>query len=480
MIAPHSRTISSHLTTASPITPFHGVEGLSHVHLVGVCGAGMKALAEYLMGQDCEVTGSDLSVASSSLQAMQQQGLHFHSGHHDRFLSPHTDLLVYSSAVQKANPERRMAQRLGIPQLSYAEMLGQLMQQRVGVSIAGTHGKSSTTAMVASILNAQDCSALIGAELCSNGKSGWANKGELLVVESCEYQRSFLNLHPRNAIITGIEQDHFDYFTDEADLCDAFKQFALQVDASGLLLVRGDCATSIESTQTASANIVTYSLIQGSDWWGTDIKQTSFGQRFRVFRSGDFVAEVSIQLPGKHNVQNALAATALCCEMGVAPQIVKEHLYHFTGIRRRFEVVGSWRGVTLIDDYAHHPTAVAATLQAARQQFGSRRIWCLFQPHQVSRTIALMNNYANSFHEADRIIIAPVFEVREEISEDPQVVSSQLAEEISLRGNAVSSTLSLDQIITTLEDETRPGDVLITMGAGDIDRVHHELTNRLR
>ncbi|VAX40073.1 UDP-N-acetylmuramate--L-alanine ligase [hydrothermal vent metagenome] len=480
MIAPHQKTILSHSATFAPTPSFQGVEGISNIHLVGVCGAGMKALAELLMERGCKVTGSDLAAESPSLASMQLKGLRFHSGHHDRFLSPHTDLLVHSPAVQAANPERRMAQRLGIPQLSYAEMLGKLMQQKVGVSVAGTHGKSTTTAMVASILNEENCSALIGAELCDSGKSGWVGKGELLVVESCEYQRSFLNLNPRYAIINGIEEDHFDYFQNKTDLTNAFSQFAMQVDATGLLLVQGDCATSKQIAQSASANVVTYSLEHGSDWWGTDIKQTPTGQRFRVFHSGEFVTEITIQLPGRHNINNALASVALCCEMGVSPNTVRERLVEFAGIRRRFEFVGSWRGVTLLDDYAHHPTAVAATLQAARQQFGNRRIWCAFQPHQVSRTKALMNKFSESFNEADNILIAPVFAAREELNEELETISSQLAEKISLKGNAVKGTLSLDQIVTTLEDEGRPGDVLITMGAGDIDRVHHELTNKLQ
>lgn len=440
----------------------------------------MKALAELLTDCGSKVTGSDMQQPSGMLAAMQKRGLRLHRGHSDHFLPQDAEVLVYSPAIGPNNPERLQARRLGIPQLSYSEMLGRLMQGRVGVSISGTHGKSTTTAMTATILSDAGAapSAVVGAELCGRGVSGWAGSGPLFVVESCEYKRSFLNLHPRYAAILGIESDHFDCYPTLAENTAAFGQFAAQVAEDGLLLLRADCPASVESKAAARCEVVTFSRDSDADWRAADLKPTHCGTRFRVFYKGHFIAEMSLRVPGVHNVLNALAATALCHSIGVSAQDIRESLADFQGIKRRYERIGSWRGVTLIDDYAHHPTAVKTTLQAARLEFGDRRIWCAFQPHQASRTANLMDDFCGSFSAADRILIAPTYAARE--ANDTEQTAFELAERIKADGGNARFIPSLDRIVATLEDEARPGDVLITMGAGDIDRVHHEFTRRLQ
>ena len=454
----------------------------SSAHLVGICGSGMKALAEMLSGLGWRVTGSDLQQPSPTVRTMKKLGLRIHQGHHDRFLPPDTGVLVYSPAVSESNPELQRAARLNIPTLSYSQMLGRLMKERTGVSIAGTHGKSTTSAMTATILSdaGMDPSAIVGAELCAQGVSGWAGDGELFVVESCEYRRSFLDLRPKYAAILGIELDHFDCYRDLEETKAAFSDFASQVAGDGVLLVRGDCPASVAVAKSASAEVVTFSQVPGSDWWLADPRRTSAGTRFRVFHRGQFFAEISLQIPGRHNQMNALAAVALSHRIGASPDEIRESLQDFRGVRRRFERVGSWRGVTLIDDYAHHPTAVAATLETARQQFEKRRIWCAFQPHQVSRTEALMDDFATCFSAADEVLIAPVFAAREELDKKCETTARELAARVSDHGGRARFCPSLDRMTATLEDEARPGDVLITMGAGDIDRVHHEFTRRLQ
>lgn len=455
---------------------------MSSAYLVGMCGSGMKALAELLSGLGWDVSGSDLQLSSDVERSLARRGMRVHQGHHDRFLPRNVDVLVYSPAVPPSNPERQLATRLKIPHLSYSEMLGHLMRDRTGVAIAGTHGKSTTTAMAATIMSnlEHSASSVIGAELCANGQSGWAGSGELFVVESCEYQQSFLQLHPQFAAILSVEPDHFDCYSDFDQTKAAFAQFAGQVASDGLLLVGGDCEAARETAKSASAKVVTFSLNHGADWWAADLRKTEAGTRFRVFFRGDFVTEISLSIPGGHNVQNALAAVAISHHAGVSTDIIRESLCEFQGIRRRYERVGSWRGMTLIDDYAHHPTAVAATLETARKEFSQRRIWCAFQPHQVSRTRALMQPFAESFREADEILIAPVFAARENLDNEPENAAAELASRISAGNRPARFCPSLDQIIATLEDEARPGDVLITMGAGDIDRVHHEFTRRLQ
>ena len=454
----------------------------SSAHLVGICGAGMKALSEMLTGLGWSVSGSDLVGPTTTIRAMRQRGLRVHRGHHDRFVPRGVDVVVHSPAVGRDNPEIQLAERLKIPVLSYSEMLGRLMQSRVGVSIAGTHGKSTTTAMVASVLadSGLSPSAVFGAELSGRDVGGWAGDGDLFVVEGCEYRRSFLDFSPRYACILGIEPDHFDYFADLDDTVDAFAEFASQVAADGLLLVNRDCAAAMKAGTHARAQVVTLSQQGEADWWAADMRNTRWGTRFRVFRHSDFFAEIELPLPGRHNVANALAAIAMSYHVGASAECIRDSLWNFAGVRRRFEHIGSWRGMTLIDDYAHHPTAVRATIRTAREQFGRRRIWCAFQPHQVSRTKTLMLDFAESFEQADEVLIAPTFAARETIADEHETTSGELALRIAAGGQKARFCHSLDQIVTTLDDEARPGDVLITMGAGDIDQVHHEFTRRIQ
>lgn len=446
----------------------------------------MKALAELAVGLGWRVSGSDQQPTSSLMRAMAKRGLRIHQGHNDRHLPIDADVLVYSPAISPANPERVMAQRLGIPQMSYTEMLGHLMRQKTGISIAGTHGKSTTTAMTAKILAHADMdpSAIIGAELCESDEtstaSGWAGNGCYFIAESCEYQRNFLAFHPRFAAITGIEPDHFDYYQNFAETKSAFADFASQVEAAGVLLIKNGCPASREAAASAGCDVATYSRKPGADWWAADVKPCPGGSRFRVFYHGWYFCEIALQVPGLHNVENALVATAISHYAGVDPADIKHSLARFAGIRRRFECLGSWRGITLIDDYAHHPTAVETTLKTARDTYKHRRIWCVFQPHQTSRLKALLPEFGAAFSLADQVLIAPVFAAREDNAAVSEELVNDLAERIRETGVSCRAGASLDQITATLDDNARPGDVLITMGAGDVNRIHHEFHRRLQ
>lgn len=455
---------------------------MASAHLVGICGAGMKALAELAAGLGWRVSGSDQSLSGPVAERLRRWGVRVHAGHEERFVPDDVDVLVYSPAVAAENPERQAALRRGVPQMSYSQMLGLLMQSRTGVCVAGTHGKSTTTAMTARILTdaGLDPSAAFGAELVGRGTSGWAGDGELLVVESCEYQRSFLDLRPKFAAILGVEPDHFDCYRTFDETRAAFAEFAAQVAADGLLLVRGDCAASVAAAKSAGAEVATFSQQPDADWWAADLRPIVGGMRFRIFRRGQYFTEITLPLPGEQNVMNALAAAALSHAAGASAADIRESLHEFPGLRRRFEPVGSWRGMTLIDDYAHHPTAVRATLATARVAFGDRRIWCAFQPHQVSRTRALLGDFACAFADADEVLVAPVYAAREQLSTEPAHVAAELATQIAATGRPARFLPSLDRMVATLEDEARPGDVLMTMGAGDVYRVHHEFTRRLQ
>ncbi len=455
---------------------------LHKVYLVGICGSGMKALAEYLAGCQCEVIGSDLTKPQTSLKCFQDKGIRIQFGHHIDEFPEQVDCLVYSGAVDENNLERQHAKKLGIPQYSYSQMLGCLMAGKTGVSISGTHGKSTTTAMTATILKKTSLSpsAIIGAQLKKSGTSGWAGSGDLFIAESCEYQRSFLNLKPKFAAILGIETDHFDCFENLEEIKKAFSEFSAQVSPDGVLLVNNQCPASLDAVKSTSAKIETFSCDSDSDWWAADIRKTDQGHRFRVFYQGEYFTEIDLRIPGEHNISNALAAAAISFHAGATKTEIREGLRNFKGIQRRYEHVGSWRGVTLIDDYAHHPTAVRKTLETARTEFSQRRIWCVFQPHQTSRTRALMDEFASSFGQADQILIAPVFAAREENPDDAILASQELSDKISLQSVDSHYSPSLDHILLTLEDEARPGDVIITMGAGNIDQVYHELIRRIQ
>ena len=502
-------------------------QSLKSAHLIGVCGAGMKALAELLAGLGWRLSGSDLAPATAAVEGLMRRGLTFHQGHSAEHVPRDVECVVYSPAIPAENVERFEAARRGVPLFSYSQMVGRLMESRAGVCIAGTHGKSTTTAMVGWVLShaGREPSVLVGAELGDGfqtrgfltlperggvsplalvnqvsveetgglrrpapgreegadaedstaelseaHRSGWAGSGELFVVESCEFERSFLDFSPRYAAILSVEPDHFDCFDDLPSLVQAFGQFAQRIASGGVLLVRGDCEASLESARDAAARVVTFGVGSQCEWQADAICHAAEGVRFRVVCRGEAWGEVELKLPGDHNVLNALAATALCAEIGLTPEEVADGLKLFPGIRRRFEIVGERNGITVISDYAHHPTAVAATLKTAREVFGSRRIWCTFQPHQVSRTLALMDDFAASFVDADEVVIVPVFAARERVQDEPVVVSQELVRRINSRGVSARFVESLDRIKATLDHAARSGDVLILMGAGDIDR----------
>lgn len=451
-------------------------------HLVGICGSGMSALASMLLDLGWSVTGSDSLPSEPLVGNLRQRGVEIRRGHAAANLPPRCDVLVYSAAIAADNPERHAARELAVPEMSYSQMLGRLMGVRRGIGIAGTHGKSTTAAMTATILlqSGRQPSACIGAELRATGRGGWAGASDLFVVESCEYRRSFLDLAPKYAAILNVEADHFDCYKDFGETCEAFGQFAARVVGDGLLVVPSSSTTVAEIARSTAARVETFSTTPGSDWRASDVRRTSDGLRFRVDRQGRSFAEFVLNIPGRHNVLNALAAIALCHEVGVEVRELQESLAEFRGVRRRFEIVGTWRGVTLVDDYAHHPTEVRATLQTARDRFAGRRVWCVFQPHQVSRTRALLQPFAESLAAADELLIAPVYAAREQRDAETEILSREIVSRIAALGGKARFCGDLDRIVATLDDEARPGDVVLTMGAGDIERVHHELTGRLQ
>ncbi len=462
--------------------PWAPNDALERAHLVGICGAGMKALAELLTDAGCSVSGSDLAYPENVVRSLRNRGVQVHRGHDAAVVPRDADVLVFSPAIGPENAERQLAARQEIPQLSYSRMLGTLMEGRLGVAVAGTHGKSTTTAMLGTILETAGLrpSVVVGAELRDHRRSGWAGEGRILVVESCEYQQSFLDVAPTVAGILSIEPDHFDCYSDLDAMQAAFTAFAGKVRPGGVLVVSNECAASRAAASGFDGDVQTFGVTSGTDWRASDYSPTDEGARFRVLYQDRLFAEIELPVPGRHNALNALAAAALSHNAGAGPQDVTEGLRAYGGLGRRFEILGTWNGVTLVDDYAHHPTAVQATLQTTRQRFPGRRIVCAFQPHQVSRTEALFEDFCGCFETADEVLIVPIFAARETQDTRARRLSRALAEGIAEHGTRARYCDCLDQLETTLEDEARSGDVVITMGAGDIDRVQHAFNRRLQ
>jgi UDP-N-acetylmuramate--alanine ligase len=442
-------------------------------HLVGIGGSGMRALAELMRDVGVRVTGSDAALRDDDRWRMHLNGLRVCAGHAARHLPDEADLLVYSPAVPADNPERQAALRIGIPQLSLPQALGWLMRSRMGISVAGTHGKTTTTALLGHLLEDAGLSPSVvcGGEVRERGASGWAGRGRALVVESCEYRRHFLELHPRHAILLNIEPDHFDCFGSLHEAIDAYAQFVATLPPRGTLVVNADCPAALQAAGSARCRVVTVGTSPAAEWHIAQAARTRSGWSFLVEHRGRHFARFRLPSPVKHNVLNALAAVALARRLGVRRHLLQAGLRTFAGVRRRFESIGSIGGVTLIDDYAHHPTAIAGVLQAVRRQYPGARLWCAFQPHQVSRTQALQEEFARSLALADVVLIAPVFAAREQAGAEAVNASRRLAARTAELGVQTRFVASLDEIRRTVETEPRPGDVFLTLGAGDIDSI---------
>ncbi len=498
-----------------------------HAHLIGIAGSGMRAMAEVLRGWGWRITGSDCSVPSPPAPlSLTGEGRLFH-GHAAEHVSPETDVVIYSDAVPADNVERRRALELGIPTHSYFEMLGRFSQEHPTIAIAGTHGKSTTTAMTAHILTqaGRDPTVFCGAAplgKTSGGRAGKVASGQwlvasderregrvegrrnnkfqafdqpaltltlsqrerglvsdnnllthndLMLVEACEYRANFLKLQPRQAAILNVEPDHFDCYRSLDELENAFQQFASRILADGFLLIRHDCASTCRATTQAACRTESFGFSTEADWSAQGLTEDCGRFAFEVRHFGKPFCEVRLQTPGRHTVLNALAAAALASQNGVGAEQIAEGLGSFAGLHRRLELLGTWNGVTVLDDYAHHPTEIRATLDTVRRMFPRRRVWCVFQPHQASRTARLLDELAESLQNADRVLVAEIFRAREGNPQPGEITAADLARETAKRGVAVLPGHGAEEIVKTLETHLAPGDVLITLGAGDVARL---------
>jgi len=455
-----------------------GLEGVRHVHLVGIGGIGMSGIARVLLEEGYRVSGSDLRV-SPLTEALVGLGGTVYEGHAAKNIAG-ANLVVVSSAVPPHNPEVLAAQESGVPVVGRAQILGQLMEGRYGVAVAGTHGKTTTSAMIALILERAglDPTIIVGGvipELSSNAKAG---KGKYLVLEADEYQRTFLGVSPSVAVVTNIEMDHPDYFRDLEDIYQAYLEFVKLVPQEGeIFLCTDDPMAERLQEEPHLAEITTYGLGPRARWRAADLAANAAGgSDFRVLASDRPRGEFSLRIPGRHNVKNGLAALAVSDYLGIDLGEAGKTLAQFQGVERRFEVKGEAAGVVVIDDYAHHPSEIKATLAAARERYPERKVWAVFQPHTYSRTKALWSEFAASFGDAAQVVVTDIYPARE--TDDLGVSSQELVAAMNHPG--VHYVGALSDVVTMLCQRLRVGDLLITLGAGDIYQVGEQVLARLK
>jgi UDP-N-acetylmuramate--alanine ligase len=472
-------------------------------HFIGAGGIGMSGLARFLLGKKAIVTGSDLT-ASGITSSLNQMGAQIHVGHNADNLDPATDVVVISAAIRPDNPELQMARRLGCRVYKYAQFLGELFRHFEGIAVSGTHGKSTTSGWLAYCLRQAgiDANFVVGADVPQLGGSSGSGDSEFFVVEACEYDRSFHNLKPWIACILNIERDHLDCYQDEGEIIESFRQFALGTRPDGLIVADGDdpnvarmlkeiadggwrIADSGDDNDHPSSisshpPIVTFGFGPQCCFRAWNVQEKNGYYHFDVLQDGQRLGSTTISLPGRHNVHNALAVIAMAVSMGVEPERVLEVLGGFEGMDRRLMVKGRVNGITVLDDYAHHPTKIQASLRAIRERYRPQRLWCVYQAHQYSRTKSLLEEFAASFAEADKVLIPEIFAARDTDASRHSVNARILAERIRARGTDAQYIATFGAVCDCLEKNVRAGDVVVAMGAGDVWKVADEYLQRLR
>ncbi|NTU74623.1 MAG: UDP-N-acetylmuramate--L-alanine ligase [Anaerolineaceae bacterium] len=447
---------------------------MDHIHLIGISGTGLSPIAWVLLERGYTVSGSDQSI-SPLAQKLIDAGVTVFQGHNAANIQG-ADLVVRSSAITDQNGEVAAARAAGIPVLKRSDFLGKLMENSQTLAVAGTHGKTTTTSMLAWTLAClgQDPSYIIGGTSKNLGKNAHAGAGKYFVIEADEYDNMFLGLSPHLSIITTLEHDHPDCFPTEADYIAAFQRFANRLLPGGVLLLpfENAIARNLASGMQKESISLTYGTGNGANYQAQTMHINSAGgYTFNaVFTTTDgntlTLGEVSLQVPGEHNVRNALAVLAAVHQLGLSTQEALRALAAFTGTGRRFDLVGEAGGVTVVDDYGHHPTEIRTTLAGARAKYGQQRIWAVWQPHTYSRTIALFDQFVQAFDDADEVIVTEVYPSRETVA---TISSSEVVSAMSHPSARFIATLT--DTSAYLIANLQPGDVLIVFSAGDADQV---------
>ena len=446
-------------------------------HFIGIGGVGTSALAAVLMKEKAIITGSDMQ-DSVLTERLSQGGAKVAIGHSADNLPEKLDGVVISAAVRDDNPELLAARQRKIMVYKYAQMLGLVMDRYKGVAIAGTHGKSTTTGWLAFVLKklGVEPNFVVGADVMQFGASSGIGSSDIFIAEACEYDRSFLNLHPKIGVILNIEPDHLDYYSGIGEIVEAFTAFADNISSDGVLVagVQDSNVAKILAKMSGKKEILTFGIAQDLAVSAQNIKYTPDFTQFDCLHRDNMLGTAKIKLAGEHNVRNALAVLACTQALGLEPKNVIDCLGDFEGMDRRVMKKAEINGIIVFDDYAHHPTEIKASLRAIRQKYDSKKIFCVFQPHQYSRTRFLLKDFAESFRLADVTIVPDIYFVRDTDKSKNEVNSQMLADAIKQKGSQAVFIDSFEKICDFLKNNVKSGDILISMGAGNVWKVTDE------
>jgi len=449
------------------------------VHFVGIGGSGMSGIAEVLLNLGYAVSGSDLK-RSATTAHLEARGARIFEGHAAANVAG-VQVVVISTAVHADNPEVIEARQRGVPVIPRAEMLAELMRMKYGIAIAGSHGKTTTTSMVAMVLDRGgfDPTVVVGGRLGVLGSGARLGKGEFMVAEADESDRSFLKLSPTIAVVTNIDREHLDTYRDLADVQDAFVGFVNKIPFYGAAVLCLDDPPVQDILPRVERRLVSYGLSWHAHISARDVELTPTGANYTAVQRGSALGPIALNVPGAHNVLNSLAAVAVGLDLGVGFDRIREGLASFTGVDRRFQVRGDEGGILVIDDYGHHPTEIRATLAALRTRAGARRTLVLFQPHRYTRTHHLWDEFCRAFHHADVLLVTDVYAAGEEPIEG--ATGEALAAAIAARGHQQASYAGdLKSAGARLAEEAREGDVVLTLGAGSVWTAGDEVLKKVR
>jgi len=446
------------------------------IHFVGIGGSGMSGLARMLVDSGAVVSGSEPKPNPQTFD-LTRRGVKVSRDQMGELLDRNVDLVVRTAAVKDDNREMLAARALGIKSIKYAQLLGEVMQERFGIAVAGTHGKSTTTAMIAFALLqcGADPSFVVGGTVPQLGGGSRSGTGRAFVAEACEFDRSFHNLHPAVAIITNIEEDHLDCYKDIHEIVESFRHFARLAAENGLILANGKDVRVLQALGGISTPTELVALEEGFAWSTRPTGSENGCPCGEVFYKGKKVAELKLSVAGQHNLYNATMAVAACHACGVDPAQASDALAGFMGVDRRMTCMGSYGGSTIVDDYGHHPTEVRATLKALRERYNPTRLVCVFQPHQHSRTRFLLADFASSFELADETVVPDIYFVRDSEAERQSVSAMDLVDRINNNGQRALYLAKFEQIVEHLAATAQPGDLIVTMGAGNVWEIGRDL-----
>jgi UDP-N-acetylmuramate--alanine ligase len=458
---------------------------MKHAHLIGIGGSGLSAIARVLVEEGYQVSGSDLEY-SSYANELEKLGVKVFIGHNpDQILG--ADFVLRSSAIPDDNLEVVAAQEADIPIYKRADFLGKITANQTCIAVAGTHGKTTTTAMISWMLCEleQDPSYIIGGVSKNLGVNAHAGEGSTFVIEADEYDRMFLGLQPQIAVVTNIEHDHPDSFPSEKDFYKAFIEFSNRISKDGYLLVCTDDIKASQLLEYATQGLELQSLSYGLDMnqdgvppdiMGRNLSRNQNGSyNFDIYSGGNYLAKISLDVPGIHNVRNSLASLAIAEILGLSLESAARALSEFQGTERRFEIRGIVSGITVVDDYAHHPTEIRATLEAARFRYPERVLWAVWQPHTYSRTETLFDQYLSVFENADHVVVTEIYPSREKVRED----FSSLQVVQSIEHNDICFLANNSQVVDHLLSNLNSGDVVIVLSAGDANQISTQVLNKL-